>query len=128
MEKARCLKCGQEVELGKMLGEENLIGIPDHEVMVTSRWFHAVCPICGPIMSYTRGHHGTIASKQLKALFPKAQLKSLRAELPEDKRKLFNETLRKRVAKDGEVQRWIEVLNRVSASANHKAKNKGRGA
>ena len=127
MEKARCLKCGQEVELGKMLGEENLIGVPDHLVKVTSRWFHAVCPKCGPVMSYTRGHHGTIASKQLKALFPKAQLKSLRGALSEDERKLFNETLRgKRVAKDGEVQRWIEVLNNVSGPTSSKARKKGK--
>jgi hypothetical protein len=120
MEKAPCLKCGQDVELGKMVGEENLIGIPDHVVMVTSRWFHVVCPKCGPVLTYTRGHHGTIASKHLKALFPKTQLKSLRAALPEDDRKLFNETLRgKRVAKDGEVQRWVGVLNRVSAPTNH---------
>jgi len=106
-----------------MLGEENLIGIPDQGVKITSRWFHAVCPKCGPVLCYTRGHHGTIASKQLKALFPKAQLKGVRAALPGDERELFNETLRgKRVAKDGEVQRWIEVLNSVSGPTNHKAK------
>lgn len=127
MARASCLKCGQEVELGKMLGEENLIGIPDHGVKITSRWFHAVCPTCGPVFCYARGHHGTVASKQLKALFPKAQLKRLRAALPGDERKLFNETLRgKRVSKDGDVQRWLEVLNNVSAPTNSKAKKKGK--
>ena len=115
MEKSICLKCGQEIELGQMVGEENLIGIPDHSVKTTSRWFNAVCPKCGPVLCYTRGHHGTIASKRLKALFPKAQLKRLRAGLASQERKLFNETLSgKRIAKDGEVERWLQVLSAIS--------------
>jgi len=41
----------------------------------------------------------------------KAQLKRLRAALPKDERRLFNETLSgKRIAKDGEIKRWSKIL------------------
>jgi len=116
MEKEVCTGCGCEVELGQMVIEENVIGKPDHEVKTTARWFNAVCPKCGPILYDKRGHHGTVASKRLKGLFPKDRLRQLRSVLPEYERKLFNETLSgKRIEKDGEVQRWLEILERIPA-------------
>jgi len=89
-----------------------VIGVLDHRVKFTSRKFKAACSKCGPIPHVQKvGHHGTIAKKRMKALFPKAQLKRLWNALPEDERKLFNETLSgKRIAKDGEVERWREIL------------------
>jgi len=116
MEIVNCPKCGQEIEIDKLAGEENFIGIPDHAVKFTGRWFHSLCPKCGPVFHpFKVGHHGTIARKQLKTLFPKSQLKRLRAALPEDQRKLFDATLSgKRVAKDGEVRRWLQVLSSIS--------------
>jgi predicted RNA-binding Zn-ribbon protein involved in translation (DUF1610 family) len=79
-EKASCPKCGQEVELGGMTFEENVMLVSDHRVIATSRKFKPVCPKCGPIPNVHRiGHHGTIASQQMKALFPKRYLKRLRA-------------------------------------------------
>jgi hypothetical protein len=117
-EKASCPKCGQEVELGGMTFEENMMLVSDHRVIATSRKFKPVCPKCGPIPNVHRiEHHGTIARKRMKALFPKAQLKRLWDALPKDERKLFNETLSgKRIAKDGEVQRWLQVLSGVSGA------------
>jgi hypothetical protein len=111
-EKASCPKCGQEVELGGMTFEENVMLVSDHRVIATSRKFKPVCPKCGPIPNVHRiGHHGTIASKQMKALFPKRYLKRLRAALSPEARMHFNETMTgKRIAKDGEVEHWSEVL------------------
>lgn len=86
MEKANCPKCGQEVELGGMTFEENVMRDSDHRVIATSRKFKPVCPKCGPIPNVHRiGHHGTIATKRMKALFPKRYLKrSARSFLAEN--------------------------------------------
>jgi hypothetical protein len=111
MEKSTCPKCGHEIELGKMIYEESLVGVPDSGVKFSSRKFQAVCPTCGPILNQKVGHHSTLAVKELKNLFPKAHLKRLRAALPKDERRLFNETLSgKRIAKDGEIERWSKIL------------------
>jgi hypothetical protein len=112
MERVNCPKCGREIEIGKMTCEENVVGIPDHEVKFVSRKFEAVCPECGPVLCHSGGHHGTIARKELRDIFSKAEVSRLRAALPESERKVFNETLRgNRIAKDGEVNHWLEVLN-----------------
>jgi hypothetical protein len=115
-EKLRCTKCGgQGAEVRKMIAEENWVGIPDQDVKFTNRWFDAVCPECGPILCNKVGHHGTFRAKELKSLFPKAKLRQLRAALPAKERRLFNDTLNgRRLAKEGEVESWLALLNSTS--------------
>src|SRR5580698_5176212 len=91
MDKVTCPKCGQEIETGRMRCEENVIGVSDHQVIFVSRKFEADCPQCGPVLCHSVGHHGTIAKKELKTLFPKPQL--VRRKLSKDERKLFDQTM-----------------------------------
>jgi hypothetical protein len=94
-----------------MRGEESLIRLSDHNILAANRWFDAECPECGPRFENKMGHHGTIQSKRLKNLFPKAQLTLLRSKLSVD------EFLRLKAAREGkqapteeEINRWRELV------------------
>jgi len=99
-----------------MAAEESVLGIPNQEVKFVSRVFEFSCPECGHSFFQPRsvGHHGTIAEKKLKTLFPKSDWKRLRAALAMDELKIFNQSLDgKRVASDEEIGRWLKVLAKV---------------
>jgi hypothetical protein len=111
MEKVHCLICGGEIGLGKMKAEEKWVRLADQEILFASRWFGSICAKCGPVLHRKGGHHDTINKKKLGALFPKAKRKQLLAALSADEQKLLKKTLDgKRSAKDGEVERWLNIL------------------
>jgi hypothetical protein len=102
-----------------MVAEEKWVGLPDNSVKFVSRWFEAACPKCGPFFCLRKvGHHGMIAKKKLKDLFPERERKRLRSALPIGERDLLRQTLNgTREPKDGELERWIRLLNHLRQSS-----------
>jgi hypothetical protein len=111
-----CPKCGAESNLVRMRSEIASVGILNPKVNFVARNFDFSCPKCGHSFIETRrvGYHATIATKELKDRFPKKYWKQLRAALPVEERKIFRQTLSgKRMALDGEVERWLKVLEQI---------------
>jgi hypothetical protein len=106
-----CPKCGQEIKPTKMRGEESLIRLSDRDILAANRWFDAECPQCGPVLPNKMGHHGTIQSKRLKTLFPKAEVARLRSKLSVDEfRRLKDARESKQAPTEDEINRWRELV------------------
>jgi uncharacterized C2H2 Zn-finger protein len=99
-----------------MIAEKSAVGIPEKKVKFVVRDFQFSCPKCGHLFRQTLsvGHHSTLAAKELKARFPKNELKRLRGLLPVEEREIFRQTLRgKRMVGDEEIERWGNLLNQI---------------
>lgn len=88
-----------------------MIRLSDRNILAATRWFDAVCPKCGSVFQNKVGHHGTIQSKRLKTLFPKAELTHLRSKLsPDEFQRLKAAREGKHAPTEEEIKRWLEMV------------------
>lgn len=100
-----------------MEAELTSVDVKDHKVAVAVRRFIATCPKCGPFIHDRLGHHGSLSNKEMDTLFPKAHRRKVKRALPPNELIPFNRTLAgKRMAKDGEIERWLATQEEVSQS------------